>query len=201
MIEPVVVPLLYAPENAIRHARVVTLTRHMIEVKIMKNWWLDAALKPQFDPIPIDRHWNWADAVIDFEGTILQGQTVGLQTDDGEIQGAMLLSSQPAHSFIALGSGSLFVELLCTAPRNRSHLRIDESDLYIGAGVTLLKWAGSESRRLGCEGRLRLDASPEHLGWYEKRGFQKLPIDPVSFENVQYTPMECARIADRPAGR
>jgi hypothetical protein len=35
-----------------------------------------------------------------------------------------------------------------------------------------------------------LDGSPDFIGWYTNRGFKRLDVPPVLYENVAYTPME-----------
>jgi hypothetical protein len=82
------------------------------------------------------------------------------------------------------------LELLFTAPRNRPKLRADKRQWVIGVGSELLIWAAWYSREKGCDGRLRLDASPDFVNWYEKKGLLKLDVDSTVYEGVAYTPME-----------
>jgi hypothetical protein len=106
------------------------------------------------------------------------------------VQGAMLISREPVPSGLESGKEGLFIELLFTAPRNRPALRRDGKDLLRGVGIELLTWGAWFSACLGHAGRLLLDGSPEYIAWYEKRGLQKLPRNPIVFEDVSYAPME-----------
>jgi hypothetical protein len=60
----------------------------------------------------------------------------------------------------------------------------------MGVGTQLLIWGAMLSREKGCEGRLRLEASPNFVDWYVKRGLQKLDLSPMVYEETEYTPME-----------
>jgi hypothetical protein len=127
---------------------------------------------------------------IEQEGRILASEWVGVVTDDGYVQGAMLISREPVSSMLVEGGQALLVELLFTAPHNRTHLRTDRCKFFGGVGLELLRWGAGFSRDLGFAGRLRLDGSPDYLGWYEKVGFRKLLIEPIAYEGVEYQPME-----------
>lgn len=85
---------------------------------------------------------------------------------------------------------ALFLELLFTAPRNRPDLRKDGKEFLKGVGLQLLIWAAHFSRTTGHGGRLRLDGSPGYLAWYQNRGLQILPLNPIVYQGVEYTPME-----------
>jgi hypothetical protein len=97
---------------------------------------------------------------------------------------------RPQGEISRRGSSRLFLERLFTAPRNRPDLREDNSPYYLGVGIELFIWAVEFSRKMGHEGRIRLDSSPDAIVWYEKRGLKKLPLDHMLFEGVEYTPME-----------
>jgi hypothetical protein len=102
----------------------------------------------------------------------------------------MLISSEGIASGLSVNQSCLFVELLFTAPQNRAALRTDKRKYFGGVGPELLRWGAFFSRELGHGGRLRLDASPDYLSWYVSLGFEKLPVEPVMYEGVQYTPTE-----------
>lgn len=101
-----------------------------------------------------------------------------------------MISTDPLPSVLHSGETALFVELLFTAPRNRPTLRRDRKPFFVGVGTELLAWAVLLSRESGCHGRLRLDGSPDYLGWYEKRGLQRLGLNPIVYQGIEYTPME-----------
>ena len=171
-------------------AQIAELTPELAERRIHRDWWTDADLLDHFDPPPIDRHWNWNEMNIEYSGRILANEKVAILTAGQVVQGAMMISAEPVPSVLTPGAGSLFVELLFTAPRNRPSLRRDGNAFFLGVGTELLTWGAWLSRERGCGGRLLLDGSPEYLGWYQKRGLQKLDVKPIVFEGVAYTPME-----------
>jgi hypothetical protein len=187
---PKITTLFFAPTNQYVEAQIVELTADVAEQKIHRDWWKDAHLLDQFDPPPIDRRWNWKEMGIEYEGRTLATEKVAIVTGDQAVQGAMMISVEPLPSVLSPVDGALFIELLFTAPRNRPALRLDQSAYFLGVGTELLTWGASLSRENGCEGRLLLDASPEYVGWYAKRGLQKLDAKPIVFEGVAYTPME-----------
>jgi hypothetical protein len=191
MIRPVKTVLFHAPSGKYVEAFIRTLTRPMAESKIHNGWWQEACLKDEFDSPPIDRHWDWNEVAVEYDGRILKSEKVAIVAgNDRAVQGAMLMSGDPVPSGLERGKEGLFVELLFTAPRNRPALRRDGKDFLRGIGIELLTWATWFSAHLGYAGRLLLDGSPEYIAWYEKRGLQKLPRNPIVFENVSYTPME-----------
>jgi hypothetical protein len=195
---PKVTTLFFAPTNQYVEAQIVELTADLAEQQIHRDWWTDTELLDRFNPPPIDRHWNWNEMGIEHDGRTLTTEKVAIVTGDHAVQGAMLISAESVPSALAPGAGALFVELLFTAPRNRPALRRDGNTYFLGVGTELLTWGASLSREKGYEGRLLLDGSPEYVGWYEKRGLQKLEIKPIVYEGVAYTPMELpARAAQR----
>ncbi len=189
--------LLFSPTGRYAVARIVALTPHMADLRIHRDWWVDAALLDQLDPPPIDRYWNWNEIGIEYEGRPLESAKIALVTGDGAVQGAMVISIDPVPSAIMPGKGALFVELLFTAPCNRPALRRDHKVFYLGVGTELLTYGAWLSCKSGYSGRLRLDGSPEFVNWYEKRGLQKVAAKPMLFEGVSYTPMELSDAAAR----
>jgi len=186
MLKPVRTNLLFAPQNLLVEAEIHSLSPRLIEEKISQGWWHEDCLKARLKPEPIDLHWNWNECEIERDGVILGSEKIGISTDDGNVQGAMLISNEPVET---LGHPALFVELLFTAPRNRRDLRKDGQDYFVGVGKILLAWGAERSRNLGYKGALRLDGSPEFVAWYINRGLQKLDENPILYEGVSYTPM------------
>jgi hypothetical protein len=184
------ITLLFAPTNQFVEAHIVLLTDELLEWGILDGWWNDASLKEEFEIQPIDRHWNWSDLGIEFEGIPLESVKYAVETGDKVIQGAMMISVEPVASILEPGKKSLFLELLFTAPQNRPALREDGREYFKGVGTELLRWSALLSREKGYEGRIRLDGSPEYLHWYERKGLQRLDLPPIVFEEVEYTPME-----------
>jgi hypothetical protein len=181
-------------------ARIVTLTPELADSKVMGGWWDEDCLKQNFDPEPIDRHWDWNSHEIVYDGQAIESAKVAIVTGEEEhlaVQGAMMISSEAIQSLQEPGKECLLLELLFTAPRNRPELRLDGQPYVVGVGTQLLMWGAWFSREKGYEGRLRLDGSPDFVSWYEKRGLQKLGKQPIVYENVEYTPMELSPEAAR----
>ncbi len=190
MDEQIASVLEFVPAKKYVNAVMRILSVEMISERISGRWWNDADLKGDFQPVPIDQDWKWDEEEIKYGGLNIASEKVGVITDDGYVQGAMVISSEPVKSILIDGEGVLFVEMLFTAPRNRSILRKDGQKYFAGVGPELLRWAGMFSKELGCHGRLKLDASPDYLKWYMGLGFEKLNVDPMIWEGVEYTPVE-----------
>jgi hypothetical protein len=187
---PKMTTLYFAPAGAYVEATIAELTASRIEQRMHLDWWNDPSLLRAFAPEPIDRRWNWNEMQIEIGGRVIPSTIVGITTGDNAVQGAMMISTESIPSAVDPTGTCLFVELLFTAPRNRPTLRRDGGILYQGAGSEFMKWAASFSEELGCEGRFALDASPEFVGWYEKRGLKVLDAAPILFEGTSYMPME-----------
>lgn len=182
--------LFYSPTGQYVEARIVELTAHLADREIHRGWWEDSCLLDQFDPPPIDLHWNWNEMGIEYDGKPLASEKYAIVTGDNAVQGAMMMCTDTVPSVLAPSRKALFVEMLFTAPRNRPTLRRDGGTLFQGVGLKLLAWAALQSQRRRQGGRLLLHGSPDYVAWYEKRGLQKLKLKPIVFEGVPYTPME-----------
>jgi hypothetical protein len=191
MIQPQLTSLFFAPMKTYVEAKILSLTPEMADLHIHGEWWSDDALEAEFDPMPIDRFWDWNTLEIEREGRILASERIAiLAGEERPVQGAMMISTEPVDSVLEPGQQGLFVELLFTAPQNRPMLRKDKLDFFKSVGITLLTWAAGFSREHGYRGRLLLDGSPDYLGWYRKRGLQTLGLEPIVYQGVKYTPME-----------
>jgi hypothetical protein len=192
MIQPRKTALFFHPEQAYVAGELVTLTDPVVEARIHAEWWAHEDLKAQFDPPPpIDRRWHWNDIDIEYEGRILASERIALVAGEGDpVQGAMLISREPVASVLDSGQQGLFLERLFTAPWNRPNLREDGQPYLLGVGTELITWGAWFSRQSGYGGRLLLDSSPDQVRWYLKRRLQTLPLKPMLFEGVEYTPME-----------
>jgi hypothetical protein len=183
------ISLFFAPTEQYVKAKIIRLTPRLADRQIHGAWWAHDDLLPEYDD-PIDRHWDWNEMQIEWNGKTLPDLKVAIVTGDRLIQGAMMISRKPVPSALSMGRGALLVELLFTAPWNRPSLRRDKRPFYLAVGTELLVWGAAFSQEKGFDGRIRLDASPEFVGWYEKRGLQILPVNPIVFEGTPYTPME-----------
>jgi hypothetical protein len=199
MIKPKPITLFFHPENVNVAGEIVTLTAEMAGARVAGAWWTHKDLKDRFDPPPpIDLHWHWDDIGIEYEGRYLASEPVAVVAGEGDpVQGAMLISTDPVPSILSPAHHGLFLERLFTAPWNRPRLRKDGRPYLLGIGTELITWGAWLSREKGYDGRVLLDGSPEELDWYVKRGLQPLPVKPMLYEGVTYTPMELPAEAAR----
>ena len=189
---PRTVSLFFYPDKVYVEGQIVALTPEMADSGIRGAWWDHEDLKADFGhPPPIDRHWNWNEIALEYKGAELPSIKVALVAGN-KIEGAAMISTEPMPSGLQAGQQGLFLELLFTAPWNRKRLRQDGQPYMVGVGTELLTWAAWFSREKGFGGRLLLDSSPEEVGWYldPKRGLQKLEMELMLYEGVEYTPME-----------
>jgi hypothetical protein len=194
---PKIVSLFFHPKNVYVEGQIVALTSEMADRGIRDAWWKHEDLKADFGhPPPIDRHWNWNEMTIDYDGVELPSLKLALVASDS-IEGAAMVSTEPVPSVLNPGEQGLFLELLFTAPWNRKKLRTDGKPYMVGIGTELLTFAAWLSRKNGYGGRLLLDSSPDEVQWYSdsKRGLQKLRKNPILYDGVQYTPMELSQAA------
>ena len=183
--------MLFHPLNEYVAAQIISLTPEIAENHVHNEWWDDESLKDHFDPLPIDRYWDWKSLGIEWEGRPLASEKVAIVAGDVRpVQGAMMISTEPVESVLQAGQRGLFVELLFTAPQNRPKLRWDGLEFFKGVGIKLLTWGAWLSRELGYGGCIRLDGSSEYLDRYRKRGLQTLGLESILYEGVNYTPME-----------
>lgn len=187
------ITLLLAPRRPIR-AKLVNLASELAENKVMGAWWDEDCLDRVVADNEIDRFWNWNVVDVEFEGRPLPHIKVAVVTGGEKelaVQGAMVISTEPVASSVEPDSaGCLLLEYLFTAPRNRPDVRLDRKNFIVGVGTLLLICGAALSQSMGFAGRLRLDASPKFVEWYEKRGLQKLRANPMVYESTPYSPME-----------
>ncbi|MDB5321887.1 MAG: hypothetical protein JWN40_3518 [Phycisphaerales bacterium] len=189
---PKIVYPFFHPDQAYVEGQIVALTPGMADRGIRDAWWNHEDLKADFGhPPPIDRHWNWNEMSIDYDGVELPSLKVALVANSN-IEGAAMISTMPVPSRLDPSEQGLFLELFFTAPWYRKKLRRDGNPYMVGIGTELLTFAAWLSRKKGYQGRLLLDSSPDEVVWYAdpKRGLQKLAKNPILYEGVQYTPME-----------
>jgi hypothetical protein len=182
--------LLYVPESVVVYAQISPLTRSTIKRRMGARWWENAELEPSLADREIDRRWNWAEMKIEREGRNLSARSLAVVTDDGAVQGAMMMSTSPVECEFEIGKPSLFVELLFTAPGNRKWIRRDRREQFRGVGLVLLETAAELSIESGCAGRLKLESSPDFVDWYKKRGLLEVSKHRIVHEGLKYTPME-----------
>lgn len=173
-------------------AQIVELTPEMVATRMGDAWWKSTRIKIPEGYRPVDIDWDWAafaEVIRDFPDDA-HAKMVAVVTPDQEIQGALLVSTEKVPSDLRFSGEALVIQGICTAPHNRDNLALGGLGLYSGVGVNLLLWAVSLSMELSCQGRLRLDASPEEFQWYERRGFQDLQLGKRDLGGIDYLPME-----------
>jgi hypothetical protein len=202
---PIETTLLYVPAQTDVDASIIDLTDSLIEQRMGSEWWDDPALDAGLASREIDRYWDWKELELERAestdnpriGRIrkLSARRYAIVTEDGAVQGAMLVSSEAVKCELRPEQLALFVELLFAAPRNRQWIRVDRAEQFRGIGLGLLRTAAQLSLEARCGGCLKLESSPDFVGWYKKRGFLEVSGGPVTHEGVEYTPMELS--ADR----
>jgi hypothetical protein len=135
---PRITTLFFGPTGQYVEAKIVELTAALADQRVHRDWWTDAGLLDQFDPPPIDMHWNWSEMGIEYDANPLASERVAIVTGDQAVQGAMMISAETVPSILVPGAAALFIELLFTAPRNRPALRRDGNAFFLGVGTELL---------------------------------------------------------------
>ena len=131
-------------------ASIVVLTRELAASKIDGLWWL---LKGELRGQPRDEddhHWVWRKLVGEHRNQ-LAWHFVACQTPDAEIQGAVGYRID-FRSILVPEAGSVYVDRIAVAPRNRSWLV--SNPLYGGVGEGLLLHSVCRSYILGLGGRV-----------------------------------------------
>ena len=104
-----------------------------------------------------DHHWVWRKLVGEHRNH-LAWHFAACQTPDGEIQGAIGYRID-FRSILVPEAGSVYVDRIAVAPRNRSWLV--KSPLYGGVGEGLLLRSVCHSYILGLGGRVNLVSLPK----------------------------------------
>lgn len=179
-------------------AHLVELHARLAKSRVDAAWWRDLGVSSLRRREEGDHSWNWADRIGMFRNS-LAVESVGVQTSDGEIQGAMIYRIDGA-SVIETGKGAVYIDRLATAPRNREGL-VDEP-VYRGAGTCLLRWAAYHSFKLGLGGRLVLASLPDPntTAFYERLGFKATPADEGDMVIYELEPTEAQALIAEDAG-
>ena len=151
------------------------ITRQLAASKIDGRWWAIKAQAGARREDEDDHHWPWRKLVGEHRSD-LTWEFVGVQTDDGEIQGAIAYRID-FKSFLVPELTSVYVDRLAAAPRNRPWLVADP--IYKGSGKGLLLRAVCHSYLLGLGGRVNLVSVPSERTrrFYERRGFAAVRED------------------------
>lgn len=158
-----------AADGSSASANLVRLARRLAQERVDGKWWDLPGTSKKVRQQENDYHWKWAKRIGELKNDRLH-EAVAVQTDDGDIQGAILYWIN-GKSYIDEGQGSVSVEALATAPRNRPWLV--QSPRFRGVGEVLLLRAVIHSDALGLRGRTNLVAfnDAKTVAFYQNRGF------------------------------
>ena len=161
------VRILQVFDNLETEAKIVQLTADIAEKLIDDIWWSggqisDASIKEA------DSHWRWKRIVERNENDVLS-ESVAILSQEGYVEGAMTFKFN-AISKLEENEGSVYVEWLASAPRNRNWLTTRPK--YQGIGTVLLSWAVRQSYLAGLGGRISLQSLPTQntLKFYITKG-------------------------------
>jgi hypothetical protein len=172
---PTSVQLVSRPSGDPCEASLVELTRKLAASGIDGQWWKLSGELLGRAVDEGDHHWIWRKLVGEHHNQ-LAWQFVACQTIEGEVQGAVGYRID-FRSILAPGAGSVYVDRIAVALRNRSWLVKDP--LYMGVGEVLMLRVVSHSYILGLGGRVNLISLPSERTrrFYERRGFTRLTED------------------------
>ncbi|HVA46503.1 MAG TPA: hypothetical protein VNH11_09025 [Pirellulales bacterium] len=150
-------------------AALVELTRTLAANRIDAQWWQLEGVSKSKRAQEGDHHWVWRKLVGEHRNSLVW-DFIGAQTDDGDIQGAISYRID-ARSFLSPEFGTVYVDRLAAAPRNRPWLV--PSPRFAGVGKGLLLRTVCHSYWLGLNGRVNLMSLPSERtrAFYENRGF------------------------------
>ena len=154
-------------------ATIIRLDRKLAKLAVDGGWWKEGEYL-SLRKGEGDKSWNWAHSVGECR-TDSFGEPLGIQTMDGEVQGAMILWTD-GKSITEAGKPSIFVQYLATAPWNREWLV--KPPKFRGAGSALLFQAVCHSWNLGFDGRVTLLSNPSERTreFYKKRSLTQISI-------------------------
>jgi hypothetical protein len=146
-------------------ASIIKLGRDLARTHIDDRWWNEPWMKGGLRRSAEDYRWRWRKLVGKFQSKWYV-QCIAVQTIDEEIQGAIIFDPN-RKSLLNPDEGSVYVEFLAAAPRNRMNLA--PRPLYCGAGGGLLVATMIYSRKIGFGGSLTLESLPGSFGWYKEK--------------------------------
>ncbi len=154
--------------NSECQAKLVRLTRSLAAQQIDGTWWeIEGSKKVR--EVEVDHHWVWRKLVGQHRNDLVW-DSLAVQRPTGHVERAMLYRID-AKSQIETNKGTIYVDRLATAPRNRPW--IVKNPRFKRVGSTLLLAAIRHSYTLGLGGRVWLTSLPSERTreFYKKRGF------------------------------
>lgn len=187
------IQILRANDNQTIDAEIVRLTVDDARERIDKTWWQLPNVSVQDIADEGDSHWNWEELKRTYGNRILH-ECVAVLSQEDYLEGAMIYHFN-AKSKLEPGKGSVYVERISTAPRNRNWLV--NQPLYKGVGTVLLYWAIRESYNAGLRGRVTLESlpTPTTVKFYKNKGFVRTNLTQPSNDLVDYELPESAALA------
>lgn len=133
-----------------------------------------------------DSHWEWVEKAL--EAQRIMGRDTFAVECAGVTQGLMLVDVGFGRLHDQRGRELVYIDLLATAPWNRTRLTPDAR--YKGVGRVLVSTAISLSVDLGFGGGIGLHSLPQSEDWYRTVGFTDVELDDA--KRMRYFEMSAA---------
>lgn len=187
------IQILRADNNQTVDAEIIRLTTDIAREKIDKVWWKLLSVSAEDMNDEGDFHWDWEILTRIYGGQFLH-ECVAVLSQENYLEGAMIYHFN-AKSKLEATKGSVYVERLSSAPRNRK--RLVNKPFYKGAGSVLLYWAVRESYNAGLGGRVSLESllEPDTIRFYERKGLVRTDLTQSTSGLVDYELPESAALA------
>ena len=170
-------------DDTVENAAFVELTKEVARTDIDNLWWNAANLTVDTTNEG-DRHWKWERIAREYSKDALHA-CVAIRSEQGYIEGAMAYDFT-AKSVLEPALGSVYIDRLATAPRNRAPLISDPA--YKGVGSALIYLAVLESYLSGLDGRIVLQSLPTQatIDFYQNKGFVKTDMSQLTTGLIDY---------------
>ncbi len=187
------IQILRADSNQTVDAEIIRLTSDTARENIDKVWWKLPNVPAEDMNDEGDFHWDWERLARIYSGKILH-ECVAVLSRENYLEGAMIYHFN-AKSKLQPTKGSVYVERISSAPRNRN--RLVNQPFYRGVGTMLLYWAIRESYNAGLRGRISLESlpTPSTVKFYKNKGFIWTDLTQPTNGLVDYELPESAALA------
>ena len=178
------IQILRASDNQMIDAKIVRLTTDDARERIDKIWWKLPNVSAEDMNDEGDFHWDW-ERLTKIYGNKVLHESIAVLSQDDYLEGAMIYHFN-AKSKLEPNKGSVYVERVSSAPRNRNWLVNDP--FYKGIGTVLLYWAVRESYNAGLGGRVSLESlpTPTTVQFYEHKGLVRTDLSQPTNGLVDY---------------
>lgn len=156
------------------NGRLVRLDRELAKKGIDAVWWTQIASK-SLRSNELDHHWRW-QKIVGEKHHNAKWDCLAVLGPEEQVEGAIVFRID-ALSQIEIGKGTVFVDRLAVAPRNRDWLVNPRK--YARVGSVLLFAAVRQSYFLNLGGRVWVNCLPDKRSqaFYKDRGFEFLSED------------------------